>query len=95
MKRTYTYLWLSVLEDVEATHNYAWSTKQVAQFNIDVPMNPGPVLVAMSHWSFGELSDAVQPSCAIVETDLDSLYLMTTSVIGIPGDTISMTLFDI
>jgi len=67
----------------------------VTQFNIDVPMNPGPVLMAVSYWSFGELSDTVQPSCAIVQTDLDSLYLMTTSVIGISGNTISVTLFDI
>lgn len=95
MKRSYTYLWLSILEDIEATHSYARSTKQVAQFNVDVPVDPGPVLVAMSHWSFGELSDAVQPSCTIVKTDLDSLYLMTTSVIGISGNTISVTLFDI
>jgi len=51
--------------------------------------------MAVSYWSFGELSDTVQPSCAIVQTDLDSLYLMTTSVIGISGNTISVTLFDI
>lgn len=31
----------------------------MTQFNVDVPMDPGPVLLAVSHRSFGELSDAV------------------------------------
>lgn len=56
---THTYLWLSVFEHVEAAHHDAWSTKQVTQFNVDIPVNPGPVLVAVSHWGFWELSDAV------------------------------------
>ena len=67
----------------------------MTQFNVDIPVNPGPVLVAVSHWGFGELSDAVQPGLTIVKTDLDSLYLVTTSIVGISGNTIRMTLLDI
>jgi hypothetical protein len=67
----------------------------MAQFDVDVPVDPGPVLVAMSHWSFGELSDAVQPVFTIVETDLNSLYLMTASIVGIAGNAISVALLDV
>jgi hypothetical protein len=95
MQNVHTYLWLSVLEHVEATHGNAGSTKQMTKFNIDVPVNPGPVFMPVSHWRLGELSDTVEPSCTIVETDLDSLYLMTTSIVGIAGDAIGMALLDI
>ena len=67
----------------------------MTQLNVDVPVNPRPVFVAVSYWGFGELSDTVQPSCTIVETNLDSLYLMTTSIVGIAGDAIGMALLDI
>jgi hypothetical protein len=49
----------------------------------------------MSHWSFGKLSDAVQPIFAIVKTNLNSLYLVTTSIVGITGNAISVTLLDV
>jgi hypothetical protein len=90
-----TYLWLGVLEDIEATHKNTRSTKQMAQFDVDVPVDPGPVLVTMSHRSLGELSDTVQPVFTIVETDLNSLYLVTTSIVGITGNAISVTLLDV
>jgi hypothetical protein len=90
-----TYLWLSVFEDIKATHKNTRSTKQMAQFDVDVPVDPGPVLVAVSHWSFGKLSDAVQPVFAIVKTNLHSLYLMATSIVGITGNAISMALLDV
>jgi hypothetical protein len=90
-----TYLWLSVFEDVEATHNNARSAKQMSQLDIDVPVNPSPVLMTVSDRSLGELSDTVQPSLAIVKTDLNSLYLMTTSIVSISGNAISMTLLNI
>jgi hypothetical protein len=67
----------------------------MAQFDVDVPVYPSPVLVAMSHWSFGKLSDAVQPIFAIVKTNLNSLYLVTTSIVGITGNAIGVTLLDI
>jgi hypothetical protein len=67
----------------------------MAQFDVDVPVDPGPVLVTMSHRSLGELSDTVQPVFTIVETDLNSLYLVTTSIVGITGNAISVTLLDV
>jgi hypothetical protein len=94
-KKRYTYLWLGVFKDVETTHENTRSTKQMAQFDVDVPVNPSPVLVAVSHWSFGELSDTVKPVFTIVKTDLNSLYLMTTSIVGIAGNAISVALLDI
>jgi hypothetical protein len=67
----------------------------MAQFDVDVPMNPGPVLVTVSHWSFRELSDAVQPVFAIVKTYLNSLYLVTASIVGIAGNAVGVALLDI
>jgi hypothetical protein len=67
----------------------------MAQLDIDVPVDPGPILVAVSDWSLGELSDTIQPSLTVVETYLDSLYLMTTSIVGIAGNAISRALLDI
>lgn len=64
------------------------------QFDVNVPVDPGPVLLAMSDWSFGKFSDAVQPCLTVVETDFDSLHLMTTSIISIPSNAISVTLLD-
>jgi hypothetical protein len=49
----------------------------------------------VSDWSLGELSDTIQPSLTVVETYLDSLYLMTTSIVGIAGNAISRALLDI
>jgi hypothetical protein len=94
-KRIETYLWLSVLEDVEATHDNARSTKQMTQLDIDMPVNPSPVLVTVSDWSLGELPDTVQPCLTIVKTDLNSLYFVTTSIIGVAGNAIRMALLDI
>jgi hypothetical protein len=67
----------------------------MAQLDIDVPVYPGPILVAVSDWSLGELSDTIQPSVTVVETYLDSLYLMTTPIVGIAGNAISRALLDI
>jgi hypothetical protein len=67
----------------------------MAQLDIDVPVDPGPILVAVSDWSLGELSDTIQPSLTVVETYLDSLYLMTTSIVGIAGNAIGRALLDI
>jgi hypothetical protein len=67
----------------------------MTQLDVDMPVNPSPVFVTMSYWSFGELSDTVQPSFAIVETNFDSLYFVTTSIIGIAGNAISVALFDV
>jgi hypothetical protein len=94
-KKRYTYLWLGIFKDVEATHEDTRSTKQMAQFDVDVPVDPSPVLVAVSHWSFRELSNTVQPVFTIVKTDLNSLYLVTTSIVGIPSDAISVALLHI
>lgn len=91
----YTYLWLGVLEDVEASHNNARSSEQVRLFDVDVPVNPGPILLTMSDWSLWELSDTVQPCLTIVETDFDSLHLMTTSIISIASNAIRVALLDI
>jgi hypothetical protein len=94
-KRIEAYLWLSVLEDVEATHDNVRSTKQMTQLDVNVPVNPGPVLVTVSDWSLGELPDTVQPCLTIVKTDLNTLYFVTTSIIGVAGNAIRMALFDI
>ena len=91
----YTYLWLSILEDIKASHSDTRGTKQVRKFDVNVPVDPGPVLLAMSDWCFRELSDTVQPRLTIVETDFDSLHLVTTSIISIASDAIRMALLDI
>lgn len=89
-----TYLGLSVFEDVKAPHGDARRFEQVGHFDINVPVNPGPVFMAMSDWSFGEFSDAVQPCLTVIKTDFNSLHLVATSVIGVASNTVGLTLLD-
>lgn len=66
----------------------------MAELNVNVPVDPRPVLVTVSDRCFGELSYTVEPCRTIVETDFDTLYFVAATVIGIAGNTIRVAFSD-